>query len=177
MTEFDIQNMLRWKYASRFALLAPNYTPPGWWECDMWAMTKRGYASEYEIKTSVSDFRADARKGCNRNRFHGHRLVSSVQENKHELLAAGDTRGPKQFWFVTPEGMIEAKDVPDFAGLIYIVARRNGGYLIPNVKPAPVLHKTPIPNATIRHVASIFYHRFWSLRNGARDMVPPLATG
>ena len=43
-------------------LRLPRYTPKGWWECDVFELTTSGYFREYEIKTSLSDFRNDAKK-------------------------------------------------------------------------------------------------------------------
>ena len=43
-------------------LVLPNFTPNGWFECDIWVLTKSGYGREYEIKLTVSDFKADAKK-------------------------------------------------------------------------------------------------------------------
>lgn len=101
----------------------PHVTPIGWWECDMFSMTGRGYWSEHEIKTSRGDYLNDFKKemailyGRRRSsRYCGQKGVDTL--NKHELLAAGDPRGPSHFWFCMPEGMVDPSEVPDYAGIM-----------------------------------------------------------
>jgi len=47
----------------RQSTVMPNYTPRGWWECDVFELTKAEMFVEYEIKLSRADFRADRNKG------------------------------------------------------------------------------------------------------------------
>lgn len=89
----------------------PHYTPRRWWECDVFELTRAGYFREYEIKLSVSDFRADGQK----SKFN--RLTLQTR-NKHQLLAGRSVDGPSQFFYVTPQGLIRPQDLPEFAGLI-----------------------------------------------------------
>lgn len=95
-------------------LTMPHFTPQGWWECDLYEMTASGHWREYEVKTSRSDFNADFRK----------------KADKHELLSnlkAG--RGPREFWFATPKGMIDLEEVPDYAGLVELSVSPYGKYV------------------------------------------------
>jgi hypothetical protein len=67
-------------------------------ECDLLAITASGYATEVEIKVSVSDLRADARKE------HGHRSIKI-----------------KFLYFAMPIRMKGHEDlVPERAGILYI---------------------------------------------------------
>lgn len=78
-----------------------------WWdnewdvlhECDILKVTLSGYATEYEIKVSKSDFIADKKK-----------------KHKH------DSRFIKQLYFVVSDDMLEfaEKNLPERAGLAYI---------------------------------------------------------
>jgi len=72
-------------------------------ECDMFLIKKSGYAVEVEIKRSVSDFRADFKKG------HNHK------ERNNKIT---------EFYYAFPESIYEkCKDsVPEHAGII--VCRR-----------------------------------------------------
>src|SRR5690606_6291621 len=88
-----------------------------------------GYAREYEIKTSRSDFLADRRK-------------SHLGRVKHDELAEGATCGPTRFWFVTPVGLLTEGDIPEWAGWIEIA----GAEVLWKAKeivrrPAPQLHR------------------------------------
>lgn len=99
----------------------PHVTPKGWWECDMFATTKAGYWSEYEIKMSRSDFLNDFKKkmAVVNGRRRSSRFCNDHNTlNKHELLAAHDIMGPSYYWFCTPEGLVDISEVPEYAGLI-----------------------------------------------------------
>lgn len=134
MTAGDITHaILRDRWRRNFCL--PRFRPAGWWECDVFELTEAGYWREYEIKTSRADFRKDAEK---------ERVRRSVVRNKHDLLAAGDTAGPCQFWFVCPAGLIPVVEVPEWSGLIEVTdagkGQRRWRFRDVLVKPAPRLH-------------------------------------
>jgi hypothetical protein len=71
------------------------------WECDVLAVTKFGYAVEYELKISRSDFKADFKKP------------------KHKLFNKGQGGMISKFWFVVPQGLVKKSEVPAYAGLMY----------------------------------------------------------
>lgn len=132
-TEREIVESLR---RSRWQdhMVMPNFTPPDWWECDLFVLTRSGYFWEFEVKLTRSDFLRDAEKsreirGTGRHvpvdpaiaRFPGQtRWVCDV-EKKHDLLARGDPRGPQKFFYVAPLGVLNAADMPAWAGLIELV--------------------------------------------------------
>src|SRR5271157_2571610 len=61
-TEADIQDRLYWYcYKKNHDNIAPNVYLYEW-ESDLFSVTKAGYAHEFEIKISLSDFRAHADK-------------------------------------------------------------------------------------------------------------------
>ena len=76
------------------------------WESDYLLFTKSGYAYECEIKISRADFKNDKKKS-----------------RKHLILE--DTNSvqnrPNYFIYVVPEGLITEEEVPDYAGLMYII--------------------------------------------------------
>lgn len=82
MNERTIQLALFQHLRSTCVCAAPNYTPDGWWECDVWAVTRAGYGIEYEIKLSVHDFRADKQKA--KRRWNGEQYISI---HKHDQYA------------------------------------------------------------------------------------------
>lgn len=104
LTERDCQVAI-FTYRSNISVnpvIIPNIYFFPMWESDMLYVTKSGYLHEFEIKLSLSDFRADGRK-----------------EYKHMMLADG--RGPSEFWYVCPPGIIPIEQVPDYAGLAYVI--------------------------------------------------------
>jgi hypothetical protein len=133
---FDIEFAIMRERKNR-AILVPRYTPRGWWECDVAELTEAGYFREYEIKTTRSDFRADKKK---MQSFYT-RENGSVLKFKHTALAAQDPKGPSQFFFVTPEGLITVEELPPWAGLIYVSKEGLGWPQERIIKHAPKLHR------------------------------------
>ena len=88
MREKLVQNRLFWQFNSASEVLVPNYAPGGWWENDVFRLTKAGFWHEYEIKTSMADFRKDFKKIANHmvtEVTDGHKITE--WDDKHMLLA------------------------------------------------------------------------------------------
>lgn len=144
-------------------LCCPNYTPKDWWECDVFELTQAGYFREYEIKMTLSDFRADAKKNSGGVFV---RLGHEKSENKHQLLAARSAFGPVEFYFVAPEGVIPVEEIPEWAGLMVAEPFQDSGPYktrVNTVKKAPRLHNQAANENIKKHVESVFYWRFMSL--------------
>lgn len=93
------------------------------WESDFVSLNSSGYYIECEVKCSKADFKADFSK-----------------EKRHKCLSSKlPCRRPNKFLFVTPVGMIDVKEIPSYAGLLYYLPEDNW---FVEVKPAPFLHKT-----------------------------------
>ena len=142
-----------------------NYTPSGWFENDVFEITKAGYWREYEIKLTNGDFKADADKRL-RGQYGGvqdGQFVFMNGDSKHSLLSRGDVRGPNEFWFIAPEGLLEA--VPDWAGWIEATPRSNGNqpanrcWLVKK-KLAPRLHRQKLAAAIDEHARGVTYWRW-----------------
>lgn len=91
------------------------------WESDYFCVNREGYAFEVEAKISKADFRNDVKK-------EKHKLFN---ENLDKRLL------PNKFYYAVPKGLIEEKDIPKYAGLIYV-----DGSHATIVKRAPFIHKT-----------------------------------
>lgn len=170
LNETTIQRVIMGEnYRQGFCL--PNYTPRGWWECDVFATTAAGYFREYEIKLSVTDFKKDRKKSARPYRLGEKSGWGKPSIGKHELLSKGDPRGPVQFWYVTPPGLLFPEPVengnpeavvPPWAGLIEICAQ--GHWLRPReVKAAPRLHGEKFSQKRLDHARSVTYWRMHSL--------------
>lgn len=127
---------------------------------------KSGYFREYEIKLTTSDFRADAKKEV--RRWHGWDADTAQSSyktrHKHTELAAGDVRGPAQFWFVAPSGIIPENGLPSWAGLITAeYDQRWRQIVLTETKRAPRLHRTKIDEAFRHDLLTTFYFRFQRL--------------
>lgn len=161
MTEKTIvSRLLRDRWDKSFCL--PNYTPPKWWECDMFERTRAGYFREYEVKISVADFRQDGEKL--KEVYTNAHFTERKKEKKHELLAAGDSRAPSQFFYVTPEGLLERETLPPWAGWIEIYAVEGSRGLHERVRvKAPQIHRVKL-EADPNHHRGTCYFRFHRLR-------------
>lgn len=144
-------------------LACPNYTPAGWWECDLFAVTDSDYFVEYEIKISRSDFFNDAKKEDQSRASRVLQRQGLPAPTKHTKLASKDVVGPSRFFFVTPAGMLKDEEIPEWAGLIEI--SDSGSRLRASIKkPAPQLHREKVKPEVVQHCQSVFYYRFWNLR-------------
>jgi hypothetical protein len=89
------------------------------WEIDVLSMNKNDYLTEYEVKVSRSDFKADAKK--KKWQWYEKRIETMISN---------------YFYYTCPEGLILENEIPAFAGLIYAT---NEGLKV--IKKAPLLHK------------------------------------
>lgn len=158
------------RYRRNFVL--PHYTPFHWWECDLFELTPAGSFREYEVKISRGDFFADAKKDMwstesRRVPFDPHVHASPPLVVKHELLARRDARCPQFFWFVTPEGLVEEHEVPDWAGLITF---KGDGYRACEriVRKAPRLNSLRISPAVELHARGVCYWRMHHMMTADR---------
>lgn len=111
--------IMRQCYGTPYDILIPNFYFKGMFEMDVFKLSKSGYVTEYEIKTSRSDFFADFKK-----------------YRKHTLMQEGKSVC-NRFFYVTPENLIKIEDVPKYAGWAVVDDR---GYVHVQ-KNAPLLNK------------------------------------
>lgn len=164
MNEKRIQHSLFYMHSQASMLMIPNYTPAGWWECDLLRITKAGYAEEFEVKVSVSDFKADGKKERSGYAYEEGKLRKIPATTKHDRLAARDPKGPSRFWFAMPEKIAEQVQIPEWAGLISFGARSMTGRVI---KAPPQLHRQKVSDKVIDHARAVFYWRYWNIRRYA----------
>lgn len=165
-TERDIQRFLYRRNHQRFNVLLPNYTPLGWWECDLFGVTRSGYFHEFEIKVTRADFRKDAAKKRRDSwQWVGAERQTIAGKLKHSQIKSEN--GPARFWYVLPEGLIELEEVPEWAGF-QVICEKFGGH-VRIVRQAPQLHRTKIRDSILRHSLSVCYYRYWNERNNHDD--------
>lgn len=175
MTARDIQRRLMVeRYARSFVL--PNYKPKGWFECDVFEITEAGYAVEYEIKLTASDFRADVKKAKERFKIVDGHWTKETQPTKHFQLQNGHAVGPSSFYFVVAakrEGdgvvaIVNESDVPAWAGLIHATefSRHHAPpwrVSLDIVRRAPKIHGEKCPEEVRKHAESVCYWRMHRL--------------
>lgn len=146
-----------------------NYTPPQWWECDVFELTRSGFFREYEIKQSRSDFFKDRTK--DKRDYQGFNEVTRnfdyTTSVKHELIANGSVRGPSRFYFVVPDGLLKLDELPKWSGLICwkIVEGWTGqqNVHLETMVEAPVLHRSKFGDDRRRKLLEACYWRYHSL--------------
>lgn len=152
-------------------IVMPRFTPAGWWECDLWCVSRAGYATEIEIKTTAADYRRDAAKSslmCGPN--GGIRQPTS----KHDLLAAGDQRGPSRFFFAMPLDLVPMDDVPSWAGVIWASLDKYGQTHLQIARQAPRIHEKPVERHVIQQAWEACYWRFWGGQRTVRNLCQEL---
>lgn len=163
------------------------------WESDKLIWTKSGYIYEFEIKVSRADFRNDfknkkekhliLRGPTDEERFMPH-FYESYEHNRHlyssfedyvsrvspdsrDLIA--NHRRPNYFYYAVPEGLIQPEEVPEYAGLIWILKDYRdvrAAYTVP--KQAPVLHKRKYKDGEL-NLAEKFWYNWQTDRRLRRD--------
>lgn len=130
-TSFDIQQIaVRNLFRCGVEFIVPNINT-GYGEADLFSLRRSGYAEEFEIKVSRSDFFADKKKT---HKHHSYGLAF----NGGTPVCDGIKRMPNRFSFIVPEYLnITEKDVPEYAGL-YIVSNKGR---FDCAKSPPVIHK------------------------------------
>lgn len=85
-------------------LALPNLRSVYRWEMDLFSVTRAWLTHEYEIKVTLADFRADAKKRA-----------------KHQDLALEYINtGPNYFWYAIGGFELSADEVPSYAGLLRV---------------------------------------------------------
>jgi len=159
MYEQHIQRCLWQRHRSAAHAILPNYTPVGWHECDLYVVSRAYRTVEYEVKLTLTDFKADVRK-----------------RRKHkELQNRCGKNMPNRFFYAVPAMVVSPRDVPDYAGLMYFRwsaperARRLAAPLAAVIRTAPQLHDRRVTDATINEMRRTAYWRFWNERFGFED--------
>lgn len=117
------------------------------WESDLLAVDNESmYITEYEIKVSRSDFRADFKK------VKKHELIKDGFELKCNFKSI-----PNYFYYATPPGLIDRSEIPKYAGLIELgIGNRI-------VKKAPKIHDFEITDEKITELINKTYYKYWNL--------------
>jgi hypothetical protein len=98
-----------------------------YWESDVLMITRSRCIHEYEIKLTMSDFRADFKKTY-----------------RHFCMKERTAKYPAHFWYVCPPDVIPVDEVPEYAGLAYVVPYHgiyalDFPYTLSKIKKAPRL--------------------------------------
>lgn len=140
----QIQGILMQSLYANHPVMCPNFSGAHYDESDVLAISNTHYVKEYEIKISRSDFKADFKKVAKHSRY------------KKRMNTAWP-KTPNKFFYVCPENLISVDEIPEYAGLIYIVTNPysypSGQLTTHTVKEAPYLHKDKAELKVIERLA------------------------
>lgn len=125
------------------------------WESDFLIQTKAGYWTEFEIKISKSDFKADQKKAIKHSILENGFYLKQEKQQEHK------TR-PHKFYYVAPSGLLSSSMVPKYAGLMCV--NENGSVEI--IKNAPLIHKETLD--LTKKLCQKYYYYF---ENSRRELI------
>ncbi|WP_231464754.1 hypothetical protein [Pedobacter sp. Leaf132] len=123
-SKFIQESVQKHLYERSHVYQACNYSRSGYHESDVLAVTKSLIVTEVEIKISRGDFKADFRKG------HKHHRMQNPTEDRNSKV-------PNRFYYACPKGLINASEIPAYAGLMYVDEFGK----LEVISSAPMLHK------------------------------------
>lgn len=152
-----------------------------WFECDFMTISKADYLTEFEIKQSKSDYKRDfVTKKIKHEWLKGNRdgnlLIEKSWNNKNEVIVdaftpkfegfqqtikMGEYKGPNYFYFICPIDVIDVKDVPDYAGLVYVLENNTRIPKLSFVKQAPRLHKNKTDSDRKINIMTKYMYDYW----------------
>lgn len=163
-----------------FSHIFPNMDTITGYEADILAITKAGYAYEYEVKLTLADFRADLNKRCKHASLSGkvkkisypyswgkEREVYVMKDaplDFYEAMRSGTCfpeQRPKQFWYVVYGFSVPEGELPAYAGLMQFIDSRHGFKIL---TPAPKLKANKVSPQRLKHATDNMLFRYWSLR-------------
>lgn len=144
------------------------------WESDKLIETRSGLIYEFEIKISKSDFKNDFKKKNKHVILEGKEthiptfdgLEPKYKERYEKNYLVGNFKKPNYFYYAVPEGMIDKEDVPEYAGLIYVIPD-DGEFkfnYLKLVKMAPKLHDTKYTDDDL-NLGEKFYYNMLSWKD------------
>jgi hypothetical protein len=130
-------------YLKSHSPVTTKFTGMGLSECDVLSISKSDYIYEYEIKISRSDFKKDFIK-------EKHTFMSDANFSINEKSEQIKYKLPNYFTYITPNNLISIDEVPEYAGLTYIMEDMETFVV---VKKPKLLHKTKANDEFVRAVA------------------------
>jgi hypothetical protein len=176
-----------------FAMNTPKYVLENLyvfrWESDKFIETKSGLIYEVEIKVSRSDYKNDFK-----NKKDKHVILEGKEEHipsyeeykerfKHygsdindKYYRTENFKKPNFFYYAVPEGMIDVSEVPEYAGLIYVLPEgkrdtKDGNFCWDGfyvVKNAPKLHSEKYADDELK-LSEKFYYNMLSWKEKCRE--------
>lgn len=148
------------------------------WESDKLIETRSGLIYEFEIKVSKADFKNDFNKKDKHVILEGKEthiptfdgLEPIYKEMYEKNYLVSHFKKPNYFYYAVPEGLITVDEVPEYAGLIYIIPD-DGDYHFTwfrIAKQAPKLHNVKYSDDDL-NLGEKFYYNMLSWKDKFRQ--------
>lgn len=145
MKSADILKALEGYYKPYYFVPNIYFFNPPYTETDALIVKENGFLYDIEIKVTKSDFFADFKKDKKhsilKNGYYKTKRGKHIGKKRYKAgqnIPQKDR--PNRFFYAVPEKLISVKDLPDYAGLLYIC---NNGK-IKKVKEGKLLHNKKI---------------------------------
>jgi hypothetical protein len=163
MTEAEIQNLLYQHYEKKsFPLIVPNVNV-FWGVSDLVAVSPSHIATEFEIKLTRPDFQRDKKKFRHQMLSPNPSGEAAIWHSKgwglKDLAPGKKNKYPNHFYFVTPDELIGAGELPNYAGLMYV---RDDALV--TIKRAPKLHGFHLAEEQRQYLERGLVARYWKNR-------------
>ena len=135
MKTTELQDAILIEFHKNKPLAITNYSYVTGFEADIIMVSPSGLATEYEVKTSRADFKKDFAK------ISKHKNLAKPVLAKSRNTVAQYPNAPNYFYYVCEEGLLTVKDIPPYAGLIYVKENRE----VIVEKKAPRIHEHKLP--------------------------------
>jgi hypothetical protein len=177
-SEANICDKLSRKYAGNCKYKLPNaFVFKSDWESDFFVQKQNGYAYEFEVKISRSDFFNDKKK------VQKHLILEHGKYSKTGTLSTWDRDTktythqeqvtehthdlrPNKFYYVVPENMVTVQEIPSYAGLMYVPTDKFKDII--TIKEAPFIHKQKLNFENV--LCNKFYHYWLEMKSKVRQL-------
>lgn len=158
-----------------YMLHLPTTTPLGWWECDLFVLTKSMLYHEFEIKRSVVDLKRDFKT---KKRKHSCLKYRANSPMKLPVIGDYDIRRaiPNYYWLVLTFDY-DIDQLPDYCGVIKVDVNDKTvtdnfhfGYTehqvsMRRLKNAPRLHNNKVSEKVFIKLVAKLNIRYWNLKH------------
>ena len=157
------------------------------WESDKFIETRSGLIYEFEIKVTRSDFKNDFKKEDKHVILEGKKeyipaydkVLDRWKMMHDKYYRTENFKKPNYFYYAVPEGMLTKDEVPEYAGLIYVLPEPEDGRWVDKdgrwcgngfyvVKNAPKLHNTKYTDEEL-NLPEKFYYNMLSWKDKCRE--------
>lgn len=162
----EIIDKLCREYYLKNTIAHNSYCWSNYFESGFFRITNAGYMTEYEVKVSRSDFKADFQKysGTKVIRDENGEVTDIEKQFKHDTIKNGGS-GLKNFYFCTPKGLLDLEEIPEHCGLIeFNNSELYAGFSQMRViKKAPSLKKAKkASDSMLKRIILKAYYRLYS---------------